>query len=378
MLSIFVSAIYSSNAQNIELVARFSTPSANGTVSFVQAGGDSVTISLKELRFPPDAKFRIHEFPVKYEGPISYICKNESIGGVYNPKNCETASERCVVGDLSGRLNFDSSDVVSDTNISLSGQDSIFGRSLAIYEKNGNVIACATINVQSTTKAVVGIFQAISPGIAGTIVLRQSAENPDSDTAVDIRLMLVDARSEPLKGLSLAVYELASTSESDGSCEGVKKIFNPLGKTSCDRRKHSTCMIGDLSGKMGQLDIPLPGKGTPRRFYIDTNLPLSGKNSVAGRSLVIGSNGKPLICAIIRDYQEMEAELKLENDGKIEFTQGSLYEPVMVNVSLSGTYDEIIMDDALGNQWTLSDGKDGHYPLCNCVLSRPLRYSTPY
>jgi hypothetical protein len=104
-------------------------------------------------------------------------------------------------------------------------------------------------------------------------------------------------------------------------------------------------VIGDLSGKLGQLEIPLPGKGKPHKFYIDTNLPLSGKNSVTGRSLVILSNGKPFICTRIQEYQKMAAEVKLDKQGLIGFTQESLYEPVVVNVSLSGGYDGITVNE---------------------------------
>ena len=316
--------VYSVDAQAIRLVAEFNSLYVNGSVLFTQTGGGDVEVSIKKLNFPKAANFSIHEFPVKYNGPMSEICKTENIGEILNNVS-----------------------VVKDANLSLSGQDGIFGRSLTIYGQNGKVIACTTIksNAPTTTKNVVGVFRAVSPGIAGTIVLRQSAENPDSDTAVDINLMLVDARSEPLRGLSLAVYKSASTSNTEGSCEGIGEIFNPLGKTSCDKRKHSTCVIGDLSGKLGQLEIPLPGKGEPHKFYIDTNLPLSGKNSVTGRSLVILSNGKPFICTKIQEYQKLVAEVKLDKQGLIGFTQESLYEPVVVNVSLSGGYDGITVNE---------------------------------
>ncbi|CAB3986377.1 Superoxide dismutase [Cu-Zn], chloroplastic [Paramuricea clavata] len=311
--------VYSIDAQTIHLVAEFNSLYVNGSVLFTQTGDGNVEVSIKKLNFPKAAFFSIHEFPVKYNGPMSEICKTEKIGKILSNVS-----------------------VVKDANLSLSGQDGIFGRSLAIYAQNGK--ACATIKSNAPTTENVGVFRAVSPGIAGTVVLRQSADNPDSDTAVDINLMLVDARSEPLRGLSLAVYKSASTSNTEGSCEGIGEIFNPLSKTSCDKRKHSTCMIGDLSGKLAQLEIPLPGKGESHKFYIDTNLPLSGKNSVTGRSLVILSNGKPFICTKIQEYQKMAAEVKLDNQGLsgiIGFTQESLYEPVVVNVSLSGEYNRI-------------------------------------
>ena len=308
-----------------ELVAEFKSQNASGYVIFKESG-KAVDISLMGS-IPSGSNLAIHYFPVKYQGPMNEICKTEIIGGIFY--------------DLSGKFNG-----FRAVNLSLSGQQSIFGRSLAIRDNSNNIIACATIkHKSSSTKTVVGVFQAVSPGIAGTIVLRQAVNSPQSVTAVDINLMLVDARSEPMNGLSLAVYKSASTSNDEGSCEGIEEIFNPLGKTSCDKRRHSTCPIGDLSAKLGPLRVPLPtGKGEPQRFYIDTNLPLSGKNSVAGRSLVILSNGQPLICTKIKEYQQMASEVAFGGDigltGMIGFTQESMYEPVMVNVSLTG-HDEI-------------------------------------
>ena len=320
---LFFIAVYSIHAKTAYLVAEFNNQNFNGSVLFNQTD-DVIEISLENGSLPRGANLSIHKFPVKYQGPMSEICKPESIVGIFP--------------DFSRRFNISS-------NISLLGQKSIFGRSLAIHDQSNNVVACATIKSKSSTKTVVGVFQAVSPGIAGTIVLRQAVDKPESDTAVDINLMLVDARSEPLTGLSLAVYKSASTSNDKGSCEGIEEIFNPLGKTSCDRRKHNTCPIGDLSAKLGLLDIPLPGKDEPHKFHIDTNLPLSGKNSVVGRTLVILSNGQPLICAKIQEYQKMVSEVAFNGDqglsGVIGFTQESMYEPVVVNVSLTGGYDRI-------------------------------------
>ena len=312
------------SAKTVELIAEFNSEHVNATaVSFTQTGNGRVEISREKIEMGKGDKLSIHEFPVKYNGVTSEMCSTENVGGMVH------------------ELSFKGSNysVVNGSELQLTGPNSIFGHSLVFKDKNGNV-ACATIKSNvSSTKTLVGVFRAQSPGIAGTIVLRQAADEPSSVTAVDIDLMLVDARSEPLTGLSLAVYKTASSGETEGSCEGVEELFNPLGKTSCDKRKHSTCPIGDLSAKLGQLDVPLPAKGNPRSFYIDTNLPLSGKNSVSGRSLVILSRGTPLICAKIQEFQEMAAEVTLKDDkgliGRIGFIQGSPYEPVVVNVSLS-------------------------------------------
>ena len=340
------------NAQTIQLVAEFHSGDVNGTVVFTQNETGSVEISLEQLHSPSAAKFTIHKFPVKYEGPMGERCSTDSIGDIFGAESCQPNNVHC--GNLSGRFDF-SKKVATVSNIALSGQDSIFGRSLKIVVEN--VSACATIKSKSATKVVVGVMRAVSPGIAGSIVLQQPGDNPEAATTVDVNLVLVDARSESMKGLSLAVYETASTSNTQGSCEGIGEIFNPLGKTSCDKRSHRTCPIGDLSAKLGSLDVPLPGHAEAHKFYVDTNLPLSGENSVSGRSLVILSNGNPLICAKIQEYQTMAGQVMLDG-GIIEFTQGSLYEPVMVNMSLSVGYSGIaVYDHVSGDSNCNDDGR---------------------
>ena len=335
----------------VKLVAEFNSKRVSGKVSFSHIDSGKVKI-FGNLRVQGQYNMSIREFPVKFIGPSTEVCQSLHLGDIFDPRNamkiakygstCTISNHSaCAVGDLAGkygRLNgiFEK----SDDNLYLSGPESIFGRSLTIQNSTGDIIACATIRSVSSVKTVVGIFRAVSPGIAGTIVLRQSGANPSSDTSVDIKLVLVDARSESKNGLFLAVHENAATGDKEGSCSSVGEVFNPLAKTSCDKRQPSTCPIGDLSAKLGPIDVPLPESDSSRSFFIDSNLPLSGKDSVVGRSLMISENGQPLMCTTIQEYQEMEAEVRFNGEqglnGIIGLKQVSMYEPAVVNMSVSG------------------------------------------
>lgn len=336
----------------VELVAEFNSKRVLGKVHFSRIPVHSGKVKIfGNLRVQGQYSMHIREFPVKFIGPSTEVCQPLHLGNIFDPRNamkiakyestCTKNHSACAVGDLAGKFGSQTSKFeMSDGDLHLSGPESIFGRSLTIRNSTGNIIACATIRSVSSVKTVVGIFRAVSPGIAGTIVLRQSGANPSSDTSVDINLVLVDARSESKNGLFLAVHENAVTGDKEGSCSSVGEVFNPLAKTSCDKRKPSTCPIGDLSAKLGSIDIPLPESGPSRTFFIDSNLPLSGKDSVVGRSLMISENGQPLMCTTIQEYQEVEAEVRFNGEqglnGIIGLKQVSMYEPAVVNMSISG------------------------------------------
>ncbi|XP_046856155.1 uncharacterized protein LOC124449260 [Xenia sp. Carnegie-2017] len=324
------SAALKKENEKMQLVAEFNGRKIRGSILFTQEDMENVTISFKDLTISPGSKIAIHKFPMKYVGLPNESCSTNNIGDIFYPENCPENISRCYFDDLS-----------KNPKVMVSGKNSIFGRSIAIHDKNDNILACSTIkSKKSHSLFLVGVFQSTLNGIAGTIVLGQPASNPAADTMVDINLQLVDPRSEPLTGLSFGVYVSTTSSTVEGSCKGLKNMFNPFGKTSCDQRRHSTCAIGDLSGKLGYLDVPLPGGKNQYQFFIDSNLPLSGENSVMGNSLVIMQNGQLLICAKLQQFQEMITEVTLGEAGIVRFNQGSFYSPPTVNVSLGNEYDD--------------------------------------
>lgn len=65
----------------------------------------------------------------------------------------------------------------------------------------------------------------------------------------------------------------------------------------CDSGSNLACRLGDLSGRLGHLSIAGSRKNyqmISRKIFTDGNLPLSGGNSIIGKSLVIYDDYGPL------------------------------------------------------------------------------------
>lgn len=70
----------------------------------------------------------------------------------------------------------------------------------------------------------------------------------------------------------------------------TQKIAN-----DCNTDTQRRCMVGDLTSKHGRLVVAglASGVKVTQRLFTDTNLPLSGPQSIVGRSLVIIDDNSP-------------------------------------------------------------------------------------
>ena len=100
-------------------------------------------------------QYRVHEFPVN-ESHADGRCSLGSIGRRWNPRQVDPnacfppALSKCEMGDLSGKFGPLLSNVFVaqrfiDPTLSLLGPSGIIGRSLAIYDDQGQPSVCATI-----------------------------------------------------------------------------------------------------------------------------------------------------------------------------------------------------------------------------------------
>ena len=85
-------------------------------------------------------------------------------------------------GDLSRKIG--TSLMYSDPYLSLSGGESVVGRSLVVFEEDGSISGCGLLRYASD---VIEMRATLSmAGFSGTITFSQSAENPLSDTVITI------------------------------------------------------------------------------------------------------------------------------------------------------------------------------------------------
>lgn len=227
-----------------------------------------------------------------------------SAGSVYNPGNLWSGlNDRqyaqvcannnpvaCKTGDLAGKLgqlnignSLNSQDeakkwFATGTDLPLSSPHSIIGKPLVIRSvENTASLACAEI------KPVHPISLAArfnSGSVTGTVRFSQKVGFGSKQTMVETDLTGLSS------GQSLRVYELPD-GEGQEACNDLGDVFDPLqiggaqpSPTTDDKYK-----LGDLSRITAK--------------NMSYNLPLSGVNSIKGRSLVVVDNSGVVACATI-------------------------------------------------------------------------------
>lgn len=216
----------------------------------------------------------------------------------------------CEVGDLAGNfgtLTIGQSPQLFASPLHLSsdesrpqlfGQASVAGRSIVIHAANKTSprFACGALG-----RAAYASFPSFQD-VSGTVRLQRGLPPPLNNPNTSATSVVVDVT---LKGnlaspFALSVYETAVPA--DGDCEVVGDIYDPYAMTAdnplCSAARPLQCQLGNISSKQGMLDL----KNSPRSMFFDAQLPLSGPQSVVGRSLVLtDAQGKRVACATIRD-----------------------------------------------------------------------------
>ena len=291
-----------------------------------------------------------HSWDVHQRAAASDVFNCSGVGPLYNPlmglgpsdpgydANCTTERQtECAVGDLTGKgglLPVDASNnsklFYTDVYLPLKesmiggGDVSIDNRSLVILqgEEDSNTLACAGVLPYRTLRAVAR-FNA--NGVEGYV--RMTQDSLFDDTKVSVRL-------SGLQGIAggYHIHDYPIGPDGVGSGEGCAPRFtgghwNPRGIVYIDGEDLVTSdqyEFGDLSGKFGSLEDMNEIDAT----FSDPNIPLSGKDGVIGRSIVIHlhSDGSRWVCANIEhETEDMLVYSATFNDslfrGRITFTQ---------------------------------------------------------
>ncbi|XP_071793384.1 uncharacterized protein [Asterias amurensis] len=263
-------------------VARFMSPFA-GTVTFRQRqypsqADTSILVDLYNVVETMETQtyhWTIHR-------AVSYTA------GMTLKDRCQN-TETSVFADLTGDITVTSTDAsrtkyLIDTTLLLNDNtNSIIGKNLVFKDSSGTFIACSPIQklLPKTVSATISVS-----GVYGNLEFNQ--RSPYDPTSISVNL----ANLQGLAG-GYHVHEYPTTSrvtaaDLPASNDNVGGHFNPFDVVASNSPAPGTGTndqyeVGDISGKFGKLT----GLDTYSAEFIDWNLPLYGKYSIIGRSIVV-------------------------------------------------------------------------------------------
>lgn len=336
-----------------------------GTVLFTQLNSDPysdvsvfVDLSYGQLSTPAtqNHSWHIHNYPISTETD-SNQGRCLSTSGHWNPFNIDTnlssyancGPDRpfaCEVGDISGKhksldLQHQVGTVASksfftDTTSWVSG---MIGRSLVMHGPNLAALRIACANITLFRFPSVRSKFWFGPGTSGGQI-QFSQVSPQGPTILNISFTGLNARAS---GYHVHILPIKNVGDpcSDSNIMGH---FNPFfvdtssspapGNGTVDQYE-----IGDISGKFGTL----AGLNDFQSSYMDANMPLSGPNSIIGRSLVIHyTNSSRMRCA------DISAEDL--TDGNWVIAKATFSDTVTGRVTMSqqtfpdGSYGDVIIE----------------------------------
>ncbi|XP_068745220.1 uncharacterized protein [Montipora capricornis] len=365
-LTVFISSGITMSSSSDDLKAVFSMGGIKGSVIFSQPQNNGSTIiSVNLLGVNETLTWSIQQLPMIYYGNAVLSCSAIAVGGLFDPKKAKKAADynthcrfesntkfhRCAVGDLSRMLGNITARTAhrNHTNQSLAtptrGPHSIMGRTLVLYS-GVTPKACALIAPLHPMKTAVAIFRA---PVAGYVFLRQVEGM--ADTSIFVDLFFVN-NAESRKNFTWQINEgVADTDASDNKtyCKTLGELFDPENSQdeNCNEEMHENCSIGNLASKHGTITISLAStrRSSTKAAFTDSNLPLTGPNSVIGKSIVlfpVNNPGKPIACAKIVTLMTQvakatfKAEINAGVTGYFKFTQASPFDPTLAEIHLNG------------------------------------------
>ncbi|XP_051549839.1 uncharacterized protein cusr isoform X1 [Myxocyprinus asiaticus] len=282
--------------------------SSEGQVRFSQVspqGPTFLNISFTGLNARA-AGYHVHILPIK---SIEEPCSDSNIMGHFNPFSVDVASspapgngtvDQYEIGDISGKFGpltgqngFQNQ--YTDSNMPLSGPNSIIGRSLVIHYTNGSRMRCTDILAENFTDGYwVTAKATFSSAVTGTVTMSQQSFPDGSYSDV---ILEVDVRASQSFNVSKASWYIAEDSMGLDRSTCSSEMYNPFNMTAentgCSQVSALSCEVGDLTGKHGSISL------FKRQLYNDIHLQLTGDFTVVQRSLVIRLSNSTTACADI-------------------------------------------------------------------------------
>ncbi|XP_071538692.1 LOW QUALITY PROTEIN: uncharacterized protein [Panulirus ornatus] len=355
--------------------AIFNSNGVRGEVRVDQASiftPTDLTLDLKGLGGQAGG-FHVHELPAKPpRRPGDFPCG--ATKGHYNPYEVDKttspeaglgAHDQYELGDLSGKHGLltgldEVSATVTDHNLPLLGPRSVMSRSLVIHKTSGDRWICS--NLRPTVPQMHAVVTFRYP-LVGEIVFEQDADDYLADTQVLVSYMVYSDGSKNTQGdHRWHIHDHVPGKDFYNwtmRCVSAGDRYNPYKVSSeesvyrsCSEDVSSRCLVGDLATRHGRLKVSgtVRGVAATQSIITDTNLPLSGPNTILGHSVVIHDDHAPkhrgdrMACSgIYRRFRHKGVASKWHAtrgagnvEGKVEFIQESEYDLTNSEVDLRG------------------------------------------
>jgi len=323
--------------------------------------------------------FHIHKFPVPPRLNHDDLPCGQT-GSHYNPFRVDksgspptghSSSDKYEVGDLSGKYgNLQNRTWVKgtfvDPSLRLFGRWSVIGRSVVIHHSPiPNRWVCANVELAGPNTEMMTAVAEFTYPVAGRVIFRQDISDPLADTAIYVEgLLYSDGSKNSSDGHKWHVHNDIPGKDFfnwTGRCNSAGNHYNPYHLTRepslyslCEKERNpARCEVGDLEHKHEPL-LAVVGRrrdiADTKRFYTDSNLPLTGSAGIIGHSIVIHDDKAPehrgnrMACTAIRRKYRHKAVARTwfgngippPVNGRLEFIQDTPMSQTASLVELDG------------------------------------------
>lgn len=275
-------------------------------------------------------RFQITTLPPQpsLKSNITHYCN--SSGSIFNPVDLNVDSvppagygtqDQYAVGDLTGKLLGRSKDyphafyghgsqelsgVYWDVFLPLYGKSSVVHRNLILTEN----IGCGPLLPYTSDKKSLMQMQTVEIlyryPIVGRILMRQPKDQPWEETIILFEYLTLADGNTPVDSYDhrWGIHENPPGKDFynwTARCVSAGAAFNPFRldtkPSDCTESTSDLCRLGDLGSRLGLLTVAGSKYNTSRlsrRMFIDDNVPLAGRGSVVGKSLVIFDDHGPV------------------------------------------------------------------------------------
>ncbi|XP_066945953.1 uncharacterized protein Rsod [Macrobrachium rosenbergii] len=331
-----------------------------------------LTLDLKGLAKEAGG-FHVHLLPA-YPPKNAHDFPCGATSGHYNPYDVDVSTspepghgshDQYELGDLSGKHGMlldleDTFATVTDHNLPLFGPRSVMTRSIVIHKASGARWVCA--NIRPLTPYIRAVVTFRYP-LIGEIIFEQEAKDPMADTHIFVSHLVYSDGSRNDTGKhrwhihqnipGKDFYNWTMRCVSAGAHYNPYKVsLEEQGYRDCSPDVAERCEVGDLYTRHGDLRVAgtVRAAADTQRLFTDTNLPLTGPQTIIGHSIVIHDDFAPkhrgdrMACsAIYRRFRHKGVVQKWFStagagnvEGKIEFVQESEFDTTWTEVDLRG------------------------------------------